>query len=33
MNDKSYKICDEECEMLIKQMVEDIIIPQVVATP
>lgn len=33
MSDKSYKICDEECEILIKQMVEDIIIPQVVATP
>ena len=33
MSDKSYMLCDEECETLIKQMVEDIIIPQVIATP
>jgi hypothetical protein len=33
MNDKNYIVCDEECETLIKQMVEDIIIPQVIATP
>lgn len=33
MSDKAYMLCDGECETLIKQMVEDIIIPQVLATP
>ena len=33
VSDSNYILCDEECETLIKQMVEDIIIPQVIATP
>jgi hypothetical protein len=33
INDKNYIACDEECELLIKQMVEEIIIPQVIALP
>lgn len=33
MNDRNYMVCDQECEALVKQMVEDIIIPQVILTP
>lgn len=33
ISDQNYRVCDEECEMLVKQMVEEIIIPQVIATP
>lgn len=33
ISDKNYRLCDEECETLVKQMVEEIIIPQVLATP
>lgn len=33
VNDIEYKKCDEECELLIKQAIEDIIIPQLLMTP
>ena len=33
MLDKTYKECDSECEALIKQAIEEIIIPQVIMTP
>lgn len=32
MNDNNYKICDNECEQLIKQAIEEIMIPQVLMT-
>jgi hypothetical protein len=33
MSDRNYKECDSECEALIKQAIEEIIIPQVIMTP
>ena len=32
MNDNNYKACDNECEQLIKQAIEEIMIPQVLMT-
>ena len=33
LNDKEYQICDNECELLLKQAVEEIFIPQILNTP
>lgn len=31
--DKEYQVCDSECEMLLKQAIEEILFPQIINTP
>lgn len=33
INDKEYQICDNECEVLLKQAIEEIFVPQILNTP
>ena len=33
INDKEYQICDNECELLLKQAIEEIFVPQILNTP
>lgn len=33
INDKEYKACDNECELLLKQTIEEVFIPQILNTP
>lgn len=33
INDKEYQVCDNECEILLKQAIEEIFVPQLLNTP
>lgn len=33
LNDKEYQICDNECELLLKQAIEEVFVPQILNTP
>lgn len=33
INDKEYQLCDNECEILLKQAIEEIFVPQLLNTP
>lgn len=33
ISDKEYRLCDNECELLLKQAIEEIFVPQILNTP